>query len=92
MEDKALLNEWRRMIQALQKEQGMERREIAAALSFSENRLRELSRSVYDSWDADRITAVLQELRHPFDDPGLVRKATYVTKMDRQFGPPRKVL
>ena len=73
MERKDLSREWHRIIEALQKEQGMEPKEIAAALSVSRDELRAIYRGQVIPWDADRITAILQDLRSPFDDERFVR-------------------
>lgn len=67
------LQEWRRMIKALQMEQGMERREIADALNLSPDEFRSISRGLERPQDADRITKVLRDLRRPFDDDRLAR-------------------
>ena len=72
MEDKDLSREWHRMIKALQYEQGMEPKEIAAALNVSRDEFRAIWRG-HIPWDADRMTAILQDLRSPFDDERFVR-------------------
>ena len=73
MENKALSREWHRMILALNQEQGMEHPEIAAALNLSRDELRAIWRGLTMPPDSDRITAVLLDLRSPFDDKRFVR-------------------
>ena len=72
--EEEVLREWRRMTAALRKEQTMELEEVAEALNIRHEDWKAILRSHAQPRDADRITAVLQDLRSPFDDERLVRK------------------
>ena len=74
MEYANLLHEWRRITHALCIEQDMTQPEIAAALDYEVGHFRQILGGFEQPKDADRITAVLRELRDPFDDERLVRK------------------
>ena len=74
MDHEALLQEWRRMTRALAVEQDMYLNEIAVSLDMSRTSLKDILSGHTTAWDAARITAVLQDLRSPFDDERLMRK------------------
>ena len=76
MEANDVIHEWRRITKALIREQEMTKAEIAAELNVSpwqfEDLLRSKLRRPRPPVDEARVTAVLQELRSPFDDENLV--------------------
>ena len=75
METNDVIHEWRRITRALIREQEMTKAEIAGELKLSPWQFRDLLRSKprdRPPVDEARVTAVLQELRSPFDDENLV--------------------
>ena len=66
------------MVQALLVEQTMTMPEIEAELGFGAGYFTLTLKGRNQPGGADRITAILRDLRHPFDDPCLVRQEATV--------------